>query len=45
MLLDIVSKQGAKTTEDQRRLFATRAFGVSSHYDTAINAWFEQQQA
>ncbi|MCI6473677.1 MAG: IMP cyclohydrolase [Bacteroidales bacterium] len=45
MLLDIVDKQGAKTTEDQRRLFATRAFGVSSHYDTAINAWFEQQQA
>ena len=45
MLLDIVSKQGAKTTEDQRRLFATRPFGVSSHYDTAINAWFEQQQA
>lgn len=45
MLLDIVGKQGAKTTEDQRRLFATRAFGVSSHYDTAINAWFEQQQA
>ena len=23
-----------------RRMFATRAFGVSSHYDTAINAWF-----
>ena len=45
ILLDIVGKQGAKTTEDQRRLFATRAFGVSSHYDTAINAWFEQQQA
>ena len=45
MLLDIVNEQGAKTTEAQRRLFATRAFGVSSHYDTAINAWFEQQQA
>ena len=41
ILLDIVKKQGAATTLDQRREFATRAFGVSSHYDTAINAWFE----
>lgn len=41
ILLDIVKKQGAATTLDQRRNFATRAFGVSSHYDTAINAWFE----
>ena len=42
ILLDIVKKQGAATTLDQRRDFATRAFGVSSHYDTAINAWFEK---
>ena len=41
ILLDIVKKQGAATTLDQLRDFATRAFGVSSHYDTAINAWFE----
>ncbi len=41
MLLDIINEQGAETTLAQRRLFATRAFGVSSHYDTAINAWFE----
>ena len=40
MLLDIVNAQGAETTLEQRREFATRAFGVSSHYDTAINAWF-----
>ncbi len=40
MLLDIVKEQGAETTLAQRREFATRAFGVSSHYDTAINAWF-----
>ena len=40
MLLDIVKEQGAETTIEQRREFATRAFGVSSHYDTAINAWF-----
>ena len=41
LLLDIINKQGAETTIEQRRMFATRAFGVSSHYDTAINAWFE----
>ena len=41
-LLDILNKQGAETTKAQRRMFATRAFGVSSHYDTAIHAWFEK---
>ena len=40
VLLDILNKQGAETTLEQRRMFATRAFGVSSHYDTAIHAWF-----
>lgn len=40
MLLDMLKKQGANTTEAQRRELATRAFGVSSHYDTAINVWF-----
>jgi phosphoribosylaminoimidazolecarboxamide formyltransferase/IMP cyclohydrolase len=40
MLLDIVKEQGAQTTLDQRRAFAARAFGVSSHYDTAIHKWF-----
>lgn len=40
-LLDILNAQGAKTTLEQRRAFATAAFGVSSHYDTAINAWFK----
>ncbi|MBQ7511716.1 MAG: IMP cyclohydrolase [Prevotella sp.] len=43
MLLDILVSQGAETTKEQRRLFATRAFGVSSHYDTAIHAWFEKK--
>ena len=41
-LLDILNKQGAETTKEQRRMFATRAFGVSSHYDTAIHSWFEK---
>lgn len=42
LLLDILEKQGAKTDLAQRRLFATRAFGVSSHYDTAIHEWFDK---
>ena len=40
-LLEIVKKQGAATTLDERRWFASKAFGVSSHYDTAIHNWFE----
>jgi AICAR transformylase/IMP cyclohydrolase PurH len=40
-LLDIVSTNGAQTELEERRWFATQAFGVSSHYDTAIHAWFE----
>ena len=39
-LLDIVKKQGAAPTLEQRKWFATQAFGVSSHYDTAIHNWF-----
>ena len=42
-LLDIIRQQGAATTKEQRRMLATRAFGVSSHYDTAIHAWFEKK--
>lgn len=41
-LLDIVNQQGAATTLEQRRWFATQAFGVSSNYDTAIHAYFEK---
>ena len=40
-LLDIINTQGAQTTLEQRRHFATRAFATSSHYDTAIHAWFK----
>lgn len=40
MLLDILKAQGAATTAAQRHAFAERAFGVSSHYDTAIHNWF-----
>ena len=42
VLLDILNKKGAETDIEDRRMLAARAFGVSSHYDTAINAWFEK---
>lgn len=42
LLADILKQQGAATTVEQRRMFAERAFGVSSHYDTAIHSWFAQ---
>lgn len=41
-LLDLLKTQGAQTTKEQRRHFAERAFAVSSHYDTAIHAYFEK---
>ena len=40
VLLDILNRKGAKTDIEDRRLLAERAFGVSSHYDTAIHNWF-----
>lgn len=40
VLLDIISKNGAQTELEERRMLATRAFGVSSRYDTAIHEWF-----
>ena len=40
-LLDLLNRNGAQTELEDRRWFATKAFGVSSHYDTAIHAWFE----
>ena len=40
VLLDIINRKGAQTDLEDRRMLATRAFGVSSHYDTAINQWF-----
>jgi phosphoribosylaminoimidazolecarboxamide formyltransferase/IMP cyclohydrolase len=39
-LLNILKTQGAQTTLEQRRELATMAFGVSSHYDSAIYSWF-----
>lgn len=41
-LLDILNKQGAVTTREQRCWFAGEAFTVSSHYDTAIRNYFKK---
>ena len=40
MLDDILTRSGAQTTLAERKQFAEHAFGVSSHYDTAIHEWF-----
>lgn len=42
-LLDLLNEKGAALDIEDRRWFATRAFGVSSHYDTAIHTYFEQK--
>ena len=40
VLLQILNTKGAQTDVEARKMFAERAFGVSSHYDTAIHSWF-----
>ncbi len=39
-LLRLLKEQDGHTTLAQRRTFATAAFAVSSHYDSAIHGWF-----
>jgi phosphoribosylaminoimidazolecarboxamide formyltransferase/IMP cyclohydrolase len=39
--LEMISTNGAYTTLEERRWFAKEAFGVSSHYDTAIFNYFD----
>jgi len=45
IVTDIIRKKGAVTTLAERRMLATRAFEVTSHYDTAIHGWFDKSQA
>ena len=40
-LLKMLQEKGASSDIEDRKWFAARAFGVSSHYDTAIHDWFE----
>lgn len=44
-LLQLLKEQNGYTTLDQRKAFATAAFGVSSRYDSAIHAWFSGNDA
>ena len=39
-LFKLLEKNGAQSELEERKWFAAQAFGVSSHYDTAIHAWF-----
>ena len=41
-LQNILNERGAVTTRDERKVLAREAFGVSSHYDTAIHAYFAE---
>jgi len=41
-LAEILAAQDGQTTLEQRREFAKRAFNTSSHYDTAIFRYFNQ---
>jgi phosphoribosylaminoimidazolecarboxamide formyltransferase/IMP cyclohydrolase len=44
LLLDLISTQNGATTLEDRKLFATKAFHVSSHYDTAIFNYFNTDE-
>ena len=43
-LLDLISNQNCATTLQQRKLLATKAFHVTSHYDTAIFNYFNTDE-
>jgi len=43
-VLDLISAQNGATTLEQRKLLATKAFHVSSHYDTAIFNYFNTDE-
>lgn len=40
--LDLLNEKGGKTSIDDRKKFAAKAFNISSHYDTAIFNYFNQ---
>lgn len=44
VLLQLLNTKGAETEIEDRKMFAERAFGVSSHYDTAIHSWFAESK-
>ncbi|MCH4829312.1 MULTISPECIES: bifunctional phosphoribosylaminoimidazolecarboxamide formyltransferase/IMP cyclohydrolase [Flavobacterium] len=42
LLLELISNQNGATTLEQRKKFAIKAFNVSSHYDSVIFNYFNQ---
>lgn len=44
LLLDLIIDQNGATTLEDRKLLATKAFHVSSHYDTAIFNYFNTDE-
>ena len=44
LLLDLITNQNGATTLENRKLFATKAFHVSSHYDGAIFNYFNTDE-
>ncbi|UNZ00178.1 bifunctional phosphoribosylaminoimidazolecarboxamide formyltransferase/IMP cyclohydrolase [Zhouia spongiae] len=42
--LEVITKGNGNTSLEQRKRFATKAFNVSSHYDSAIFNYFNQDQ-
>ncbi|MDN3678070.1 bifunctional phosphoribosylaminoimidazolecarboxamide formyltransferase/IMP cyclohydrolase [Flavobacterium paronense] len=44
ILLDYISTQNGYTTLEQRKILATKAFHISSHYDTAIFNYFNTDE-
>lgn len=42
--LDVISQSNGKTSLEDRKRFATKAFNISSHYDTAIFNYFNQHE-
>lgn len=43
--LNVISKGNGTTTLEDRKRFATKAFNISSHYDTAIFNYFNKDHA
>ncbi|KAF2515940.1 bifunctional phosphoribosylaminoimidazolecarboxamide formyltransferase/IMP cyclohydrolase [Flavobacterium foetidum] len=44
LFLDLITEQNGATTLENRRLFASKAFNVSSHYDGAIFNYFNTDE-
>ena len=43
--LDLINTNGAVTSIEERKLFASHAFNISSHYDTAIFNYFNNENS